>query len=249
MAARESRLKEEAQVATAAAVTEAAATAVPKGRLAPAAGLAGARSGEEERAAGDGGAGGCGGAGCGGAPAGGLLLRPQSASAVMLGGFLGDVSGGGNRHDTTCDVAMERETIGGSAASAAVEEYENSAIRSGGGGGGSDVFVAVPKESVAATAAKKLFASTPGSMAVRGYFQLPSLKKAPPEVNNVTNGSLGCGWGMEWHRAMHGSNVIIFATGSVSTGTKKQKTKSEMSPGCRAAIWPKYCVVFVQMHH
>lgn len=36
--------------------------------------------------------------------------------------------------------------------------------------------------SVAAAAAKVLTANNPGSMAVRAYLQLPSLKKAPPEV-------------------------------------------------------------------
>lgn len=36
--------------------------------------------------------------------------------------------------------------------------------------------------SVAAAAAKVLTAKMPGSMAVRAYLQLPSLKKAPPEV-------------------------------------------------------------------
>ena len=39
--------------------------------------------------------------------------------------------------------------------------------------------------SVAAAAAKVLTANNPGSMAVRAYLQLPSLKKAPPEVGAV----------------------------------------------------------------
>lgn len=41
------------------------------------------------------------------------------------------------------------------------------------------------EESVAATGAKVLAATKPGSMAVRAYLQLPSLKKAPPEVGTT----------------------------------------------------------------
>lgn len=44
------------------------------------------------------------------------------------------------------------------------------------------------EESVAAAAAKALAAKMPGSMAVRAYLQLPSLKKAPPEVGRLVGG-------------------------------------------------------------
>ena len=40
-------------------------------------------------------------------------------------------------------------------------------------------------ESMAATAAKVLTATVPGSMAVRAYLQLSSLKKAPLEVKET----------------------------------------------------------------
>lgn len=64
-------------------------------------------------------------------------------------------------------------------------------LQGGGGGSGENSPQAAAAfaggqqhdESVAAAAAKVLTAKMPGSMAVRAYLQLSSLKKAPPEVN------------------------------------------------------------------
>lgn len=61
-------------------------------------------------------------------------------------------------------------------------------------GGTGDVPRATPG-SVAAAAAKVLAANNPESMAVRAYLQLPSLKKAPPEV-----GTSGCDAAHRRHR-------------------------------------------------
>lgn len=52
------------------------------------------------------------------------------------------------------------------------------------------------EETVAADAAKVLTAKMPGSMAVRAYLQLPSLRKAPPEVGGVGWGSCGANRGL-----------------------------------------------------
>ncbi|CAM9824943.1 unnamed protein product, partial [Ectocarpus fasciculatus] len=164
-AGEESLAEQAARAAAAAALTEAAAEAVQRNNS-HGHESGGNGSGDEREAAG----------GSEGSPRAGMV-RPRSAGS-LAGGPGGSSDGGGGvggflTHGS--GDASWRPTSGASGGGSGENSPQAAAAAAFAGGQQHD-------ESVAAAAAKVLTAKMPGSMAVRAYLQLSSLKKAPPEV-------------------------------------------------------------------